>query len=73
MLDLELVFGQTLIGGFDIVSGGGDGQVVAEVGQQPDQGHMSVRRLVTSHKAPVVRVWSVIRQRGCRPAKKADR
>lgn len=35
MLDLELVFGQTLIGGFDIVSGGGDGQVVAEVGQQP--------------------------------------
>jgi hypothetical protein len=46
MLDLELVFGQTFIGGLDVdscVSGGGDEGVAARGGQQPGQGHMLVR------------------------------
>jgi len=33
-LGVELVFGQTLIGGLDVVSGSGDGGFVARVGQQ---------------------------------------
>lgn len=47
MLDLELVFGQTFIGGLVVgfrVSGGGDEGVAAKGGQQPGQGHMLVGR-----------------------------
>lgn len=43
MLDLELVFGQTFIGGLVVgfrVSGGGNEGVAAKGGQQPGQGHM---------------------------------
>jgi hypothetical protein len=36
----------------DFVFAGGNGRVVARVGQQPGRGHMSVRDFVTLYKMP---------------------